>query len=102
MGSGVIYDSELKFLELASDLRDKITRIDLIIDGLYITAEKAAVNDHITQYAIDNGQSKINTSYRGVQAIAESIQGFETLRQLYKNRLNGRQVRLVPDHAMKH
>ena len=96
----VIYDSAAIFIQKATTLRDKIIKIDAIIVALEDTALKSAVKDHIEEYWLDDGQSKIKTVYKGTDAVLESIKSFEKLRQMYVNRLNGRQVRLVDGKSL--
>lgn len=91
----VYYDSASLYIEQATTLRGKITAIENIINGLLSTAATAAANDHITEYSLDDGQTKIRAVYRSVREIEASIQSFERLKQLYVNRLNGRVTRLV-------
>jgi len=97
----VVYDSASIYIEGATSLCDKITRIDTIIDALMTTALKAAANENIEEYWLDDGQSKIKTIYRGTAQIMESIKSFETIKQLYVNRLNGRVVRMVDSKSLR-
>lgn len=91
----VYYDSAYKYIDCASDLRAKITRIDEIISALEDTALKAAGNDNITEYSLNDGQTIIRTVYKGADAVLNSIIAFEKIRQMYINRLSGRVMRLV-------
>lgn len=93
----IYYDSADLYIESATTLRDKITRIDAIITALESSALKAAVNGNITEYSLDDGQTKIRTVYRNAQEVANSINAFEAIKQRFINRLHGRIVRLV-DH----
>jgi uncharacterized protein Yka (UPF0111/DUF47 family) len=90
-----IFDSAYVFVECATDLKDKITRIDAIIDALTTTALKMAANDNITEYSLNDGQTQIKTVYKGAHAVLNSIKAFEGIRQTYINQLNGRVIRLV-------
>jgi len=91
----VVYSSAAAYIESCKTLRDKIIAIDAIIAALMTTALLAATNDNISQYSLNDGQTIINTSYRGVAGITKSIMDMEALKQLYLNRLNGRMTRLV-------
>ncbi len=93
--STVTYDSAAIFIQTAKCLEDKITKIDLIITALEDIAITGAGTDNLDEYELNDGQIKIKTSYRGVDAIAKSINEFERIRQRYVNRLNGRITRLV-------
>lgn len=91
----VFYDSAAIFIETGTTLDDKIAKIDAIIVALEATALTAAANDNIQEYELNDGQVKIKTAYRGVDAIFKSIKAFEQIRQQYINRKNGRMMRMV-------
>jgi hypothetical protein len=91
----VEYDSAEIYIQSKTTLREKIAAMDAIISALETTALKAAGTDNISEYQLDDGQTKIRTMYRGASAVFRAIQDFERLRQMYVNRLNGRMVRLV-------
>ena len=91
----VYYESEQFYIESANSLRARITRIDAIITALETTALRAAATGDLTEYSLDDGQTKIRTVYSTVESIIKAIKGFEQLRQMYIQRLTGRVVRLV-------
>lgn len=95
----VIYESAERYIESGTNICDKIVKIDTIISALMLTAVKAATNDHITEYGLDDGQTKIKTIYRGADAVLKSIEMFEKLRRMYitqhERRYNGSVIRLV-------
>lgn len=93
----VIYDSAYIYLESCKTLQEKINGIDLIIEGLLNAAVKAAENEGISEYQLNDGQTIIKTVYRGVNQIFSSVSAFERLKQMYVNRLNGRVIRLVDE-----
>lgn len=47
-------------------------------------------NSDIESYTLDDGQTKISTTYRNVESIIKAIVGFEALRDKLLNQLNGR------------
>ena len=91
----VVFDSAAIFIQTATCLKDKIAKMDAIIEALEATALTAAANDNIEEYQLNDGQVVIKTAYRSVEAIFKSIWAFEKLRQIYVNKLNGRMIRLV-------
>lgn len=91
----VTYNSAGVYIESCKTVREKIVAIDAIINALMLTAAKSASNDNILQYSLNDGQTVINTMYRGTKAIFQSIESFERLKQMYINKLNGRVIRLV-------
>jgi len=88
------YDSVSDYLQSADDMKDRITKIDGVIAGLYLSLEKAVSSGHIQEYHIDDGQSRIRTIYRSVPDIEKGILGFEKLRVLYENKISGRVINL--------
>jgi len=97
----VEYDSTLIYIQSATDLCDKIDKINAVITALEDTALKSAMNDDITSYMLDDGQTKINTTYKGTDAVIKSIHEMEKLRTMYENRLNGRHVKLVDSKSLR-
>lgn len=96
----VYYKSADIYIESATSLCDKINRIDQVIDALLSNALKAAANDDIEEYSLNDGQTIIRTSYRGAEAVQKSINAFEGIKQMYINRVNGRVFRLVDSKSI--
>lgn len=90
----IVFDSAQLYIEEASGMKEKIVRIDDVINGLLHSALKSAETGNIGEYSLDDGQTKIRTVYKDVAQIYASINAFEKLKQTYVNRLNGRVTRL--------
>jgi len=88
----VIYDSEFEYLDSKTDAKSKILAIDAIIDLLFTTAAKAALSEDVTEYWLDDGQTKIKTIRRSVASITASIQELRKLKNVYVQQINGRVV----------
>tara|TARA_R110002012_G_scaffold93731_3_gene227407 strand:+ start:4508 stop:4807 length:300 start_codon:yes stop_codon:yes gene_type:complete len=97
----VVYDSASIYIQSSTTLCEKIEKIDAIISALEDTALQSAANDNIDEYWLDDGQSKIKTSYKGTDQIFKSIIAFERMRQIYVNRLNGFVVRMVDSRSLR-
>ncbi len=91
----VVFDSSAIYIDCATTLREKIARIDAVITALETTALKSAATGNLSEYWLDDGQTKIKTVYRSPAEVERSITAFEKIRQRYINQLNGRVVRLV-------
>jgi hypothetical protein len=95
----IIYTSAHEYIDTASSLKDQIAKVQDVIDSLLDTAVKAASGDNITEYSVDDGQVKIQTVYKGVDAIARSVEAFTKIKQMliaqYNSNKNGRMIRLV-------
>lgn len=95
MADEVIYDSAKIYIECASSLTDKITRIEAVISALLDVAIKAAETTNIKEYQLDSGQTKIRTFYNSADEVFRSIEHFEKLKSYYTEKLNGRSFRCV-------
>lgn len=83
--------TETVYIDSAISLKEKVDRIDTIIDALLLRMVDAAAGVADTdEYELDDGQVKIKTKYRNPNSIATAIQSFKRLREDYLNRLNGR------------
>ena len=83
------------YLETATNLKDKLAKIDAIITVLEAAALKGAEGADIDEYWLDDGQTKIKNIFRDPNQIINAILRYERIRQMYLNRLNGRSFRLV-------
>ena len=93
--SNVIFESAAIYIDSATTLKEKITKVQAVINALMDTALKSASSDHLKEYTLNDGQTQIKASYKGTDAIFASIRNFERLKQMYVNQLTGRMVRLV-------
>lgn len=84
------YTTISEYIESRDSIKAKIIAYDTIIAGLESTMLAAIESGHIKQYEFDDGMMKVRTEYRSVNDIANAMTGYERLRQMYINRLNGR------------
>jgi len=97
-----IFQSETLFIDSATDMEDKVKKIDLIINALLDLATNSAGKDDVSEYSLDDGQTKIRTQFRGMSSIVDAINDYEQLRQVYFNRLNGRVIQLRDSKSVIH
>lgn len=86
----VYYDSTKIYINSASNIKEKIAKLDLVINALLDVALKAAETDNIQEYSLDSGQTKIKTNYNGADEVYNAIKNYEKMRTYYVNKLNGR------------
>lgn len=91
----VVYSSADIYIESCTTLKAKIAAISAIQDALLTSALKAASKGSIAQYSLNDGQTIISATYRNAKEVQDAYMAFETVKQLYVNRLNGRSIRLV-------
>ena len=78
------------YIESAESLEEQLTRIDAIIDALFIQSLDAAGHADKKSYMLDDGQVEIKTEYYTPDAIAKAILVWKRFRQEIYNKLNGR------------
>ena len=93
------YESGYAYIETANSLKQKVACIDDVINGLLNSALKAVENEDISEYWLDDGQTKIKTVYRSAEEVMKSIRGFERVKQMYLNRINGHSVQLIDKNS---
>lgn len=96
----IYYDSCALYISSTQDPRERIKKIDLIIDMLMTTGLSSAENADVNEYSLDDGQSKIKTVFNSPDKVISAINGFEKIRNIYINRINGRVTRLVPGSSI--
>lgn len=89
------YDNAAIYIEETADLLIRIQRITAVIAALETNMLTSAATGSISEYSLDDGQTKIRTVYRDTIQVAAAITGFERIKQRYINQLNGRTFRLV-------
>ena len=96
-----IYTSADLYIESKTSLRAKIAAIEAVQTALMTSALKAVAKASISQYSLNDGQTIIQTTYRNSNEITQSYEGFERIKQMFINQLNGRRVRLVDSKNFK-
>ncbi len=86
----LVFESAEIYIQSSENLKEKICRIEAIIKALEDKALTAIKDEDLIEYTLDDGQQKIKTVFRGVNAILRAIKGYEQLLQMYANRFNGR------------
>lgn len=92
------YDSIADYLNLRCTTDAlKIAALQDIYSQLLVAVAEAATRGAIREYSLDSGQSKVETKYRSVTEMVNSMKALEALITMYINRNSRtRQVRLVP------
>lgn len=85
---------DLYITSVKSD-KARYDRIDAVIDVLEDQLIKSALNSSVSEYSLDDGQTKISTVYRSTEEVEKAIMSMIRLKNYYENKLNGRMVRLV-------
>lgn len=92
----VTYDSCDIYIQSVPKARQRLARLEAVIDALEASLLKGAGKANFSEYWMDDGQTKIKTVYRNANDVIAAIENIEKLRQIYINRINGRRIRLVP------
>lgn len=81
-----------EYIQSKSDLEGKITAIDTLINNMLAKMLEVVSNEGTATYSLDDGQSKISTTYRSVEEVEKGIFALEKLKNLYVRRYSGRAV----------
>ena len=85
-----IFTNATLYVESFASLKEKVDALDRVIDLLITSAEDNTGSAHLDEYQLDDGQTKIKAVYRTTADLATAIFDFESLKQIYLNRMNGR------------
>jgi hypothetical protein len=97
----MFYDNPAEFLNAATDVKDRITRLSTIISNLETCAINAASNADVQNYSFNDGQSTIATNYRNLTDISNAIEMFEKIRERLINRSGSRMTILRDADTLK-
>lgn len=95
MSGKILYYKAESGKRTPAELKAKIAQIDVIIDELLTTAMTSVSNGNMIQYELDTGQSKQKVEYTEPSQVTAAVQMYEKIRQIYANKLQGRQVKLT-------
>lgn len=68
-----VYDDIIIYVNCSADTKEKITRINNIITALEDAELKAATGSDVSEYWLDDGQTKIKAVLRDPAAIEKAI-----------------------------
>jgi hypothetical protein len=94
----IIYENWSIYVNSATELKNRIANIKAVMGLLRAQRLEAAANGNISnmsEYSLDDGQTKIKTVYRSLNDINLAIRTLEQELQMCYNQLNGRMTRLV-------
>lgn len=92
----ITYSSAGVFVdECGEDPREGVRRCNLIIKALFKAMICAAQDSGVSEYSLDDGQTKISQSYRSPAEVQRSIDAFIKLKHYYLNQINGNVIGLV-------
>lgn len=83
-----------QYLSSKRSIQDKINALDTLINAMILRTTQGVNEEGVTidQYMMDNGQTKIQTSYRSVDSILKGINALDLIKTRYENQLSGRCV----------
>ena len=91
----IVYSTCDIYIQSKTVLSEKIAALDLVIQALEDSLTKAVLNESLTEYKLNDGQTIISQTYRGIAGIQKALEALEAQKQRYVNRLNGRVTRAV-------
>jgi len=92
--------NETVYIEGATGLIDRLSRIESIIEALELRQVAVIGNSDIEEYSLNDGQIQIRTLYKSAESMAKAIMSYEKIKQSILNKLNGRGMVLRPWQGM--
>lgn len=86
--------TESEYIVSANTKKDRLTRINQIIEALELQQIASVTNSDIDSYTLNDGQIQINTRYRSPEQIAKAIEAYDKIKARLESDLEGRIVRL--------
>jgi ribosome-associated translation inhibitor RaiA len=86
MSDTVEYYSVRDYLKSSTSKKDRVAKIDQIIDALEDQLLLGAEAADIEEYMVDSGQTKIKTIYRSPKAITDALDALERQRNRVVNK----------------
>lgn len=86
--------NEIIYIQSATDLYNRLQRIDQIITALELNILANIGNSGVKQYTLNDGQINISTLYTSVTEMAQAITQLEKQKQRLLNQLNGRRFNI--------
>lgn len=74
------------YVKAAMTTDQKICRLEEIIAIMYDSLAESALNQDISEYRMDDGQTKVQSIYRSASQITNAIEDLERLVQFHKNK----------------
>jgi len=93
--------TETIYIQSATSQLERLQRINNIIDALELQILENVGNEPITEYSLDDGQVKIRTVYRSIEAMTKAIEQLEKIKYRLLNELNGRSIVLRPWQGLR-
>lgn len=92
--------TEYQYVIDSQTLKQRYDRISAIIDALELQQLSIVSNSDVLSYALNDGQTKIETQYRSADQIAKAIESYERIRNRILGQLTGTSiVRLMDANA---
>jgi hypothetical protein len=84
----VVFLSEFEYITSVATLADRLARVRALILALMDAQLKAALTGNISEYSLDDGQTKIKTVNRSPKELATTITELERQEQTLMRQLN--------------
>jgi len=84
-----IYNNIVLYVNCSSNIKEKIARIDAIISVLEDSELNNAANGDVSEYWLDDGQTKIKTVFRDADSIEKAILALQRRKKRLQNECAG-------------
>lgn len=89
--------TEYQYVIDSTSLKERYDRICTIITALENAQIAGVSNSDVVSYTLDDGQTRINTTYRSAEDIQKAIDGYEKIKERIANQLTGTRIVRLAD-----
>lgn len=92
----VTYDSTEVYLMSATTKRERLTKVQALIDALLLKMSASGVDrSNYDTVEMDDGQTRVFTKYRSMENMVAAIKGLQLMEERLIARLQPRRMRIV-------
>lgn len=81
----------------SQDLKQKYVKVCNVINALYDQAIVSAGSSDISSYSVDDGQTKLSTTYRSMDDVERAIVKFTRLKNMLARQISGTTIVRLAD-----
>lgn len=89
--------TEYEYIIDSTSLKQRYDRICAIITALENQQLSMVGNSDVLSYSLDDGQTRISTTYRSADQIAKAIEKYEQIKERLANQITGTRIVRLAD-----
>lgn len=100
--SGIqIFQDCVTYIESATSIKQRMARVlatKTALENQRLAMAMSGSKSQVSEYSLDDGQTKIRTVYRSMEELTKAIAGLDMELVTLQNRVNGRMTKLMDEN----